>query len=172
MGDGKAEGPVSAFEVSSRISGRLSDASGLGYKLPSSPKKRMDRLDGFEPRSAEPDVKSGQQPERSTSVPFGSSQACGVEKAMAPTPVRLPGKPHGRRSLPAVHGVTRSQTRLSDFTFTFHFHALETSCCLENPRDRGSWWAAVHGVAQSQTPLKRLSSSSCMLVVKSGNLAV
>ena len=25
----------------------------------------------------------------------------------------------------AVHGVTRSQTRLSDFTFTFHFHALE-----------------------------------------------
>ena len=25
----------------------------------------------------------------------------------------------------AVHGVARSQTRLSDFTFTFHFHALE-----------------------------------------------
>ena len=32
--------------------------------------------------------------------------------------------------------------------------------CLENPRDRGAWWAAVHGVAQSQTRLKRLSSSS------------
>ena len=107
-------------------------------------------------------MKSGQQPERSTSVPFGSSQACGVEKAMAPTPVCLPGKPHGRRSLPAVHGVTMSQTRLSDFTFTFHFHALEKSCCLENPRDRGAWWAAVHGVAQSQTPLKRLSSSSIL----------
>ena len=30
----------------------------------------------------------------------------------------------------------------------------------ENPRDRGAWWAAVHGVAQSQTRLKRLSSSS------------
>ena len=33
-------------------------------------------------------------------------------------------------------------------------------CCLENPRDRGAWWAAVYGVAWSQTQLKRLSSSS------------
>ena len=32
--------------------------------------------------------------------------------------------------------------------------------CLENPSDRGAWWAAVYGVAQSQTRLKRLSSSS------------
>ena len=32
--------------------------------------------------------------------------------------------------------------------------------CLENPRDRGTWWAAVYGVAQSRTWLKRLSSSS------------
>ena len=32
--------------------------------------------------------------------------------------------------------------------------------CLENPRDRGAWWAAVYGVAQSRTWLKRLSSSS------------
>ena len=61
----------------------------------------------------------------------------------------------------AVHGVARSQTRLSDFTFTFHFHALEkemathSSCsCLENPRDRGAWWAAVYGVTQSRTRLK------------------
>ena len=67
----------------------------------------------------------------------------------------------------AVHGVSKSQTRLSDFTFTFHFHALEKgNCnplqcsCLENPRDRGTWWAAVYGVAQSWTRLKRLSSSS------------
>ena len=56
-----------------------------------------------------------------------------------------------------VHEVTKSQTRLSNFTFTFHFHALEkemathSSSCLENPRDRGAWWAAVYGVAQSQT---------------------
>ena len=107
-----------------------------------------------------------------------------------------------------------SRTQLSDFTFTFHFHALEKemathssvlawripwtgepgrlqsmgslesdtterlhfhfslSCigegngnpllcsCLENPRDREAWWAAVYGVAQSRTRLKRLSSSS------------
>ena len=32
--------------------------------------------------------------------------------------------------------------------------------CLENPRDGGAWWAAVYGVTQSQTRLKRLSSSS------------
>ena len=34
--------------------------------------------------------------------------------------------------------------------------------CLENPRDGGAWWAAVYGVAQSRTRLKRLSSSSSM----------
>ena len=33
-------------------------------------------------------------------------------------------------------------------------------CCLENPRDRGAWWAGVYGVVQSRTRLKRLSSSS------------
>ena len=53
---------------------------------------------------------------------------------------------------------------LSDFTFTFHFH-FSLSCiregngnplqcsCLENPRDGGAWWAAVYGIAQSQTQL-------------------
>ena len=43
-----------------------------------------------------------------------------------PTPVLLPGKSHGQGAWKAtVHGVTEGQTRLSDFTFTFHFHALE-----------------------------------------------
>ena len=65
----------------------------------------------------------------------------------------------------AVYGVTRSRTRLSDFTFTLHFHALEKemathSSMLENPSDGGAWWAAVYVVAQTQTRLKRLSSSS------------
>ena len=41
-----------------------------------------------------------------------------------------------------------------DFTFT----SIDKSC-LENPRDGGAWWAAVFGVAQSRTQLKRLSSS-------------
>ena len=61
-------------------------------------------------------------------------------------------------------GVTKSRTLLSNFTFTFHFHALEkemaTHSCLENTREGGAWWAAVYGVAQSQTRLKRLRSSS------------
>ena len=59
----------------------------------------------------------------------------------------------------------------SDTTERLHFHFL-LSCigegngnplqysCLENPRDRAAWWAAVYGVAQSRTRLKRLSSSS------------
>ena len=48
------------------------------------------------------------------------------EKATAPTPVLLPGKPHGWRSLvAAVQGVVKSWTRLNGFTFTLHFHALE-----------------------------------------------
>ena len=37
--------------------------------------------------------------------------------------------------------------------------------CLENPRNRGAWWAAVSGVAQSWTRLKRLSSSSSSAVL-------
>ena len=56
-------------------------------------------------------------------------------------------------------------------TERLHFH-FSLSCigegngnplqcsCLENPRDRGAWWAAIYGVAQSWTQLKRLSSSS------------
>ena len=51
-----------------------------------------------------------------------------MEKAWHPTPVLLPGKSDVQRSLVGlhgVHGVARSQTQLSDFTFTFHFHALE-----------------------------------------------
>ena len=68
-----------------------------------------------------------------------------------------------------VHGVTKSTgvlKVLSDFTFTFHFHALEKEMatlqcsCLENLRDGGAWWAAIYGVTQSQTRLKQLSSSS------------
>ena len=66
----------------------------------------------------------------------------------------------------AVHGVAKSRTRLSDFTFTFmHWrrqcNPLQCSC-LENPRDGGAWWAAVYGGAQSRTRLKRLSSSSSL----------
>ena len=76
--------------------------------------------------------------------------------------------------LAAVHGVARSQTRLTNSTFPFHFHALEkemathSSVLAWSPRDGGAWWAAVYGVAQSRTQLKRLSSSSSMLYLLSG----
>ena len=55
-----------------------------------------------------------------------------------------------------------SETSLSLFTFMHWRRTLQCSC-LENPRDRGASWAAVYGVAQSQTRLKRLSSSSSNL---------
>ena len=63
----------------------------------------------------------------------------------------------------AVHGVAKSWTRLSDFTFTFHFHAVRGES--QGRRDRGAWWTAVSGVAQSQTRLKRLSSSSSSILI-------
>ena len=68
----------------------------------------------------------------------------------------------------AVHRVAKSQTRLSDFTFNFHFHALKemtthSSILAWRIPGTGAWWAAVYGVAQSRTRLKRLSSSSSLL---------
>ena len=63
----------------------------------------------------------------------------------------------------AVHGVAKSRARLSDFTFTFHFHALEKEMAthsLFTPGAGGAWWAAVYWVTQCRTRPKRLSSSS------------
>ena len=53
-------------------------------------------------------------------------------------------------------------TSLSLFTFLHWRRKWQPTpgSCLENPRDGGAWWAAVYGVAQSRTRLKRLSSSS------------
>ena len=85
-----------------------------------------------------------------------------------PTPVLLPGKSHGWRSLVGCCPWGRYE---SDRTEWLHFH-LSLSCigegngnplqcsCLENPKDGGAWWASVYGVTQSRTRLKRLSSSS------------
>ena len=94
--------------------------------------------------------------------------ACGIQRRQwLPTPVLLPGKSHGRRSLV---GCSPWCCEESDMTEQLHFHFL-LSCigegngnplqysCLENPRDGGAWWAAVYRVTQSRTRLKRLSSS-------------
>ena len=85
-----------------------------------------------------------------------------------PTPVLLPGKPHGQRSLV---GCSPWGCKESDMTEQLHFH-FSLSCtgegngnplqcsCLENPRDGGAWWAAICRIAQSRTRLTGLSSSS------------
>ena len=90
------------------------------------------------------------------------------EKAMAPHSSTLAWK------IPWTEEPGRLQSMGSlgvDTTERLHFH-FSLSCigegngkplqcsCLENPRDRGAWWAAVSGVAQSRTRLKWLSSSS------------
>ena len=84
-----------------------------------------------------------------------------------PTPVLLPGKSHGWRSLV---GCSPWGCWGSDTTEQLHF-PFSLSCigegngnplqcsCLENPRDGGAWWAAFSGIAQSRTQLKWLSSS-------------
>ena len=56
-------------------------------------------------------------------------------------------------------GLLRVKTRQSNFTFT-HWRRKWQCSCLEIPRDWGARWAAVYGVAQSRTWLKRLSTSN------------
>ena len=94
-----------------------------------------------------------------------------------PTQVLLPGKPHRQRSLVGCSpwGLEESHT-----AERLHFH-FSLSCigegngnplqrsCLENPRDGGAWWAAVYGVTQSRTRLKRLSNSSSSLSMPTGS---
>ena len=95
-----------------------------------------------------------------------------------PTPVLLPGKSYGWRGLVGCSPWGRLEL---DMTERLHF-IFSLSCigegngnplqcsCLENPRDGGAWWAAVYGVAQSQTRLKRLSSSSSYVTQRGINL--
>ena len=93
------------------------------------------------------------------------------EKVMAPHSSTLAGKSHRWKSLVGCSPWGREEsdtTEWLDFHFSLSFigegndNPLQCSC-LENPRDGGSWWAAVYGVAQSWTWLKQLSSSSSRL---------
>ena len=93
---------------------------------------------------------------------FTRSSTVGRRRRWHPTPVLLPGKPHRRRSLVGCSPWGHEEL---DTTERLHFH-FSLSCigegngnplhcsCLENPRDGGTWWAAVSGVAQSRTRLK------------------
>ena len=99
---------------------------------------------------------------------FESSSGDPRRRQWHPTPSLLPGKSHGWRSL---EGCSPWGHWMLDTTEWLRFHfslwcigegngnPLQCSC-LENPRDRGAWWGAIYGVAQSRTRLKRLSSSS------------
>ena len=102
------------------------------------------------------------------SVFYSSQSSLYWRRQWHPTPVLLPGKSHGRRSLV---GCSPWDPEESGTTERLHFH-FSLSCtgegngnplqysCLENPRDREAWWAAVYGVVQTWARLKRLSSSS------------
>ena len=93
------------------------------------------------------------------------------EKAMAPHSSTLAWKIPWTEEPGRLQSTGLQRLSQSDTTEWPHFH-FSLSCigegngtplqcsCLENPRDGGAWWAAVYGVAQSQTRLKRLSSSS------------
>ena len=85
-----------------------------------------------------------------------------------PTPVLLPGNSHGWRSLVGCSPWGRQEL---DTTERLHFHfslsyigegnGNSLQCYyLENPRDGGTWWAAIYAVVQSWTRLKQLSGSS------------
>ena len=84
-----------------------------------------------------------------------------------PSWVSLPSSP----SHPLGHQRTQSwaSCTIQHFPLASYFtlgsvytgNPLQCSC-LENPRDRGAWWAAVYGVAQSPTRLKRLSAVAAM----------
>ena len=107
---------------------------------------------------------------RASCVLYYRQKICGKIKIKIhwrPTPVLLPGESHGQRSLvDCSPWVARSW----DTTEQLHFH-FSLSCigegngnplqcsCLENPRDRGAWWAAIYGVTQSRTQLTWLSSN-------------
>ena len=91
-----------------------------------------------------------------------------LEKTMAPHSSTLAWKipwteePRRLQSMGSLKVGHDWATSLSLFTFMHwrrKWNPLQYSC-LENPRDEGAWWAAIYGVAQSWTWLKRLSSSS------------
>ena len=99
---------------------------------------------------------------------FDPSNHISQRRQWHPTPVLLPGKSHGWRSLVGCSPRGRKESDTAE-RLPFHFslscigegngNPLQCSC-LENPRDGGAWWAAICAVAQSRTRLKQLSSSS------------
>ena len=104
-------------------------------------------------------IKNGSQDKLAMATKFGPHYDNQQRRQRHPTPVLLPGKSHGQRSL---EGRSPRDREESDITKRLHFH-FSLSCigegngnplqcsCLESPRDRGAWWAAVYRVEWSQT---------------------
>ena len=71
-------------------------------------------------------------------------------------------EPGGLQTMGSLGVGHDAVTSLSLFTFIIGEGNgnLHQCSCLENPRDGGAWWAAIYGVTQGRTQLKRLSSSS------------
>ena len=75
-----------------------------------------------------------------------------------------PGRLQSTGSLRVRHNWVTSLSLFLSCIREGNGNPLQRSC-LENPRDGGAWWAAVYGVAQSQTRLKRLGSSSSSILL-------
>ena len=103
---------------------------------------------------------------------FVQTYACPLEKETATRSSTLAWKIPRTEEPGRLHSM--GPLRVST-TERLHFH-FSLSCieegngnplqcsCLENPRDRGTWWAAIYGVTQSQPRLKRLSSSGSSII--------
>ena len=85
-----------------------------------------------------------------------------------PTPVFLPGKSHGWRSLVGSMGSRRVRHNwATSLSRIGEGNGRPLHCsCMDNPRNGGAWWSAVYGMAQSRTRLKRASSSSSSICWK------
>ena len=104
---------------------------------------------------------------------FMAKQYSNTEKAMAPHSSTLAWKIPWTEETGRLQSMGLLRVR-HDWATSLSFslscigegngNPLQCSC-LENPRDGGAWWAAVYGVARSQTRLKRLSSSSSIVLL-------
>ena len=143
-------------EESLQIGVKRREAKGKGEK------ERYTHLNAEFQRIARRDKKaflSGQCKEIEGNNRMGKTRDLFRRRQWHPTPVLLPGKSNGRRSLVGCRPWGHEE---SDTTERLHFHfslpyigegngnPLQC-CCLENPRDGGAWWAAVYGVAESDT---------------------
>ena len=109
---------------------------------------------------------------KKTMAPHSSTLAWKIPWREEPGRLQSMGSGQSRTRLKRLSSMTSQEL---DTTERLHFH-FSLSCigegngnpvqcsCLESPRDGGAWWAAVYGVSQSRTRLKRLSSSSSSIV--------